>query len=147
MATVASQEHLERITALQDENHTLRTQVAEKDLALRDRDVELQTLKRRIDELESEQPNRRRRIDPPPPPPELDPQIYGDLLQIKAWTGSQLLEFKDLSAEVQAALLEWSGGLRAGWLDRVAGRKLSCISRLRTENRDILQEAVQLQSG
>jgi uncharacterized membrane protein YheB (UPF0754 family) len=133
MPTVASQEPLERITALQDEIHTLRTQAADKDLALRDRDVELQTLKRRIDELESEQPSRRRRIDPPPPPaPVLDPQIYGDLLRVKAWTGSQLLDFKDLSAEVRAALLGWSQSLSNGWSGRTAVRKLSCVSRQTT---------------
>jgi hypothetical protein len=69
---------------------------------------------------------------------ELDPLVYDDLLRIKAWDGVNLMDFKDLSPEVQGSMLEWSKKIGPGWFDRVPGRKKSCAARGMSTNACLL---------
>jgi hypothetical protein len=145
---------------MKDDNSALRND-------LHSRDAEVHALKRRIQELEDDARRTRIRLTAPtpqvppgtqeeeeeqqstggvlPPPAddeeeesELDPQVYGDLLQIKAWDGVNLMDFKDLSPEVQASMLEWSGKVDPGWFGRVPGRKKSCAARGMSTNACLL---------
>jgi hypothetical protein len=123
---------------------------------LRTQATEIQQLKRQIEELRNNNardtlptptaltPLARENDDVMPPVEEeeahleLDPLVYDDLLRIKAWDGVNLMDFKDLSPEVQGSMLEWSKKIGPGWFDRVPGRKKSCAARGMSTNACLL---------